>query len=202
MIALLVILLILGILLLTPIRLCIAYSQQTVQINARIGWIRLHIFPKEKKSALKENAKPKKKKRKYWTDKKTIFSKQRISEKLQLLKTGLHAARLFLGQIAIDDISLRLTVAGTDASKTALLYGRLSAIFGAIHALLDRYLNLKSCDMHIGVDFYQEKIQAEGYAVFSFLPYSAFGALFCFLFALLRIEMKKKPLNFLSRREL
>lgn len=196
MTALLVILLILGILLLTPVGVRAEYAQEKFRLDVRIGWIRLHILPGKTEDVRGKRRKPvdKKKKPDRKPDEKPEEEKKKkpLSYYLQLVKMGLRAAKIFLKGIAIDSLGLRLTVGGTDASKTALLYGRMSAVSGVLHALLDNFCNLKRYDVCIGVDFYAEKIQAEGHAELSFLLYSVFGAAFCFLFAFSGMKLKEK----------
>ncbi len=196
MTALLVILLILGILLLTPAGLRAGYSSQGVCLDLCFGWIRLHILPrkavkvkeKKKKVSSKKRGKNRKDSRKANPEK----QKPPLSYYFQLAKMGLHAAKIFLKGIAIERLFLRLTVAGPDAAKAALLYGRLCAATGTLHAVADNFFNLKDYDVHIGVDFYAEKIQVEAEAELSFLLYSVFGAAFCFLFAFLKMKLKEK----------
>lgn len=196
MTALLVILLILGILLLTPVGLRAGYASEGVCLDVRFGWIRLHILPRKaaapKGKKKKASSKKKEKNKEDSGEAKPEKPKPQLSYYLALVKMGLRAAKIFLKGIAIDRLFLRLTVAGSDAAKTALLYGRLCAAAGTVHAAADNLFNLKDYDVQIGVDFYAEKLRIEAEAELSFLLYSVFGAAFCFLFAFLKMKLKEK----------
>jgi len=204
--AILVILIFLGILLLSPVGAKVVYAQNVLSLDVRFGWIRVHILPKKAKKAGQD--KPKKKKTKKEKPEKQKSEKEKKPKKkkplsfwLDVVKSAFRSLKIFLRGIVIDTLHADVTVADADASKAALNYGRLCAAAGTLDALLDHCRAVKDYDVHIGVDFFAEKLGIDAEVEVSFLLYSLFGMVFCLAFAFLKLLIINKFNEIKSRRQ-
>ena len=127
---------------------------------ARIGWLKLQVFP------LKQKDKPKKKKPK--KDKKAKegggeaeAGKTPVTEKIGgaldcaqgLLPVLLDAARVFPRKLRVDTLELELTVGAADPGDAALRYGQANALLGTFWYPLTGAFRVKDGSARVRMDF-------------------------------------------------
>lgn len=81
-----------------------------------------------------------------------------LSEILQFLQSLKKPVGKIMKRIKFSHVGVDITAGGEDAAKAALNFGKLNIAVGNALAAVDSLFTLKSIDdVHIGVDFYQEK---------------------------------------------
>lgn len=168
-----VLLWILGVLLALIVLLCltrvgvyVAFSGETLLLDAKLGWFRIHILPgkkldkKQKKGAEKtEETKAEKKKLAF---PKPSFADIREAVSVLWLPLKRALARTLRG-VRIHPLRLSVTLAGgEDPASAAQLYGELHGIVWAVMPGLERLLDIWEPYIHIGVDFDTLETAVEG----------------------------------------
>ena len=168
-----VILWILGVLLALIVLLCVtrvgvhAVFGETLLLDVKIGWFRIHILPakeankkREKKAEDAEETTEKAAKKPQFP--KPSFSDIRgaVSALWPPLKRALDRTQRGL---RIDPLDLNVTLGGSeDPASAARLYGELNAAVWSAMPVLERLLVIPSPHIHIGIDFTESKTKLEG----------------------------------------
>jgi len=146
----------------------VEYSQEGTLALLHIGPISLTIYPK-KKNPKKEEKKAKKKadKKAKKEDKKANKSKKKEAPKLKyggsytdFLEVFPRLAKMLSRlkhRILIKRLIIRLTIAGEDASKTAMNYGYANAGLSALSPVLENNFRVRYYDFKTAVDFIETK---------------------------------------------
>ena len=201
MTAVVIILILLGLLLLTPLGAKVKYSADETRLAVYWGFIKINILPKKEKKKKPEKEKKEKKKKEpkkpsedVKEDKKEKKKKKKrpLSFWLGLAKAGLSSAGIFLRGIAVDKLHAVITVADSDPAKTAINYGRACAVVGSFSEYTDKLRRIKDCDVQVNADFYEDKMKFDVDAEVSFLLYSVFGMAFNFAFQFIKLLIKEK----------
>ena len=74
-----------------------------------------------------------------------------------IIENGIEALKRVRRSLAIDLLILHFKAATPDAARTALLYGRVNAILGALFPIIDSGLNVREREIETSVDFTAEK---------------------------------------------
>ena len=166
-----VILWILGVLLALIVLLCVtrvgvhAVFGETLLLDAKIGWFRIHILPakeankkkKEREKKAEDTAERAEKAAKKPQFPKPSFSDIRdaVSALWPPLKRALDRTRRGL---RIAPLDLSVTLGGLeDPASAAQLYGELNAAVWSAMPVLERLLVIPSPHIHIGIDFVESK---------------------------------------------
>ena len=172
-----VVLWILGVLLALIVLLCVTrvgvhaiFCGETLLLDVKIGWFRIHILPakephKKKESRGKEAEEEKKAEEK--AAKKPSFPKPSFTDIRDAasvlwppLKRALDRTRRGL---RINPLDLSMTLGGSeDPASAAQLYGALNAAVWSAMPVLERLLVIPSPHIHIGIDFTESKTKPEG----------------------------------------
>lgn len=171
-----VILWILGILLALIVLLCVtrvgihAVFGETLLLDAKIGWFRIHILPakepnKKKKERGKETKKAKKPEEK--VEKKSTFPKPSIADIRDVVSTLWPPLKRALDRtrrgLRIDPLDLSVILGGSeDPASAAQMYGELNAVVWSAMPVLERLLVIPSPHIHIGINFNEAKTKLEG----------------------------------------
>lgn len=176
MIVLLMILILFGLLFITPVGAQVIYSADGARISVRAGPLSIPVYPRPEKSE-KQLAKEAKKKAEKETGKKssgassgqktgqkkqTEKSEQPLGGKIEffkeLLGIGLNALACIKRKLIMKDLVLYLTVGGKgdDAAGAALLYGRAWAAVGMLTPVLENTFQIRNRDIQVGIDFMAE----------------------------------------------
>ena len=137
----------------------------------------------------------KKKKRKKEKPKKP---KPTFDELMELVRMALDSLgkplRRVLKRISFSHLSFDAVCGGGDAARAAINYGAMNIALGSVLNLIDQFFTLKAPDdLHIGVDFYQEKTVIKVYVEIR----TTVGAALAFVFSLLGRLIK----NYLGRKQ-
>ena len=170
-----VILWILGVLLALIVLLCVtrvgvhAVFGETLLLDVKIGWFRIHILPakepnKKKKDQGKETEKAKKTEEK---EEKKPFPKPSFADVRDAVSTLWPPLKRALDRtrrgLRIAPLDLSVTLGGLeDPASAAQLYGELYAAVWSAMPVLERLLVIPSPHIHIGIDFMEAKTKLEG----------------------------------------
>ena len=170
-----VILWILGVLLALIVLLCVtrvgvhAVFGETLLLDVKIGWFRIHILPakepdKKKKDRGKETEKAKKTEEK---EEKKPFPKPSFADVRDAVSTLWPPLKRALDRtrrgLRIEPLDLSVTLGGSeDPASAAQLYGELYAAVWSAMPVLERLLVIPSPHIHIGIDFMEAKTKLEG----------------------------------------
>ena len=134
------------------------------------------------------------KKKKKKKPKKPMPSFDELMELLRMVLDSLgKPLKKVLKRISFSHMSFDAVCGGEDAARAAINYGAMNIALGSVLNLIDQFFTLKAPDdLHIGVDFYQEKTVIKVYVEIR----TTVGAALAFVFTLLGRLIK----NYLSRK--
>ena len=152
---------------------------------------------KSKKKSKKDEGDEKDEEGKKKKKKKPKKPKPTFDELMELLRMVLDSLgkplKRILKRITFSHLSFDAVCGGDDAAKAAINYGAMNIALGSALNLIDQLFTLKTPDdLHIGVDFYQEKTVIKLYCEIR----TTVGAALAFVFSLLGRAVK----NYLSRK--
>lgn len=140
----------------------------------------------------KEEESDKKKKKK--KPKKPMPTFDELMELLRMVLDSIgKPLKRILKRVTFSHLSFDAVCGGSDAAKAAINYGAMNIALSAVLNLIDQFFTLKTPDdLHIGVDFYQEKTVIKCYCEVRITV----GSALAFAFSLLGRLIK----NYLGRR--
>ena len=149
----------------------IEYSAAGVEIQLRVGVIRIHIYPRKEKE---DRKKGKKKTAKEESDRpKAGGSLKQLKRYLPLIG---QAAGELKRKIRIDSLDLDLIAGGSDAAGTAMLFGYSNMAIGMLWPIFEQNFHVKEHRFRMAADF-----SAETTTVYAYVTFSArIGQLLCF----------------------
>lgn len=199
------ILLFILILLMSRVTIFVDYDGD-VYLNVKYFGITVYRIPGKKK-AKKKKSKKKKSKEKDEADEESGEKKKKKKKKkkplptfdelMDLLRMVLNSLgkplRKILKRISFSHMSFDAICGGSDAARAAINYGAMNIALSSVLNLIDTFFTLKAPDdLHIGVDFYQEKTVIKVYCEIR----TTVGAALAFVFSLLGRALK----NYLKSR--
>lgn len=206
-----VILLIIALILWFPVRIGIAYGEAGASGWLKVLFWKIPLFPSEKTEEETEQTskqKHRKSKKKSKAGKKDSADEYKPSKKkkktlwewieliLLIAQSGGRIARRFWKGFRINDLSLQMAVAGSDAAQTAITYGRINGAVYTAYPLLSRIITLNRSSIRIVPDFLSEKsrIEASGELFFRVgtLLVALFSGGFYFLKGFLAMSKEQK----------
>jgi len=161
MIALAIIVAVIILIALLRVGVSVEYSGDGVSVKARMGPIRVRVFPAREvspeiaaeraaKKAIKKVAKKEaKKKRKREAPKKPGTAKQFL-EMLPSVKTVLSRLRR---RLLIKKLTIHYTAAGDDPYNTAMLFGAANVVFETVVPMLEKSFRIRRRDLRADVNF-------------------------------------------------
>lgn len=190
-------------LLFVPVRTRLRYDGR-LNLWCGLGPVSAHIFPfkKKKKSPAKQKRqKPKEKKRE--KQKKPPRPKQKLTLELatEYARLGTRALKMMRCRLVISRLICHLTIAGEDAAKTALLYGRISAAVSSVFPLLKDGFRLKKTDIAVNADFEKTKPEALVDVTVSACPFRLLTAAVVLLIQFLKIRRASQPQTQTTQQE-
>ena len=144
------------------------FAQDGLTVRARLGWIKIKVFPLPKKEGGNQKKKKKKGKTKPAQDSETNQKEEKkakaqkpIGEKIggaldlvkQFLPLALEAAGCFWRKLVMDELELCLTVGGSDPADTAMLYGQANAALAALWEPITNAFHVKDGHAQVRIDF-------------------------------------------------
>lgn len=152
----------------------VEYTCDGLSVRARLGPLRLKVFPrppraKKEKKPKKEQKPQKVKKTAPPPEEKSV--KEKVGGALELVQAflplALEAAGCFWKRLVVDELELCLTVGSADPADAAMLYGQANAALGALWQPLTQAFHVKNGRGHVQVDFQAEQSTLYGKAALS-----------------------------------
>ena len=130
------------------------YTGEGLTVRARLGAVRVKVFPLPKRE--KKEKKPKKKKPPKEKKHKEGKAKAKGGALIlvqEFVPLALEAAGCFWRRLVVDELELLLIVGSTDPADAAMLYGQANAALGAMWEPLTRAFHVKKGRAGVRVDF-------------------------------------------------
>ena len=124
----------------------VEYSDEGLTAKAHAGPISITLYPMEEKADKKE--KKKKPKEKDKAGQPGVFSQ--LKSMLPAIKKALSRLRR---KLLIKELTIYFLAAGEDPAQAAMMFGGVSAGYGAVTALLENNFRIKKRDLRANVDF-------------------------------------------------
>ena len=199
------ILLFLLILLMIRLTVIVDYDKD-IYLRVKVFGITIYKKPGKEKASKKKKRKSKKKKqdesdeaedgkkKKKKKPKKPLPSFDELMELLRMALDSLgRPLKKVLKRISFSHLYFDAVCGGEDAAKAAIHYGAMNFALSSVLNLIDQFFTLKTPDdLHIGVDFYQDKTVIKVYCEIRMTV----GSSLAFVFSLLGRLIK----NYLSRK--
>ncbi|MBE6991021.1 MAG: DUF2953 domain-containing protein [Ruminococcaceae bacterium] len=163
MIALCIIFAILVIIALTPVGVKAKYDENGPAVWAKIGLIRVKLYPITRKEKTKEK-KPEKKKETQEMPQQKAAKGGNLDLIKQILPHGLTAVKRFFKGLGIDKLTVYFQVADEDPAKAAMQYGYGWAAIGIITGLIENAFTVRNRDLQVFVNF-EENAQKRIYVL-------------------------------------
>ena len=156
---------------LIPADLLVKYDHEKLYAQAKIGPVRLSLYPPKPKDEAKEFRKREKKRKKQEKAKKkkqkksgaaAAPEKKKKKFSRDMIKPLLRAAKDLLGglrrKLIVRNLTLHVTYGGEDAAEAAINYGRAWAMIGCIMPILENTFRLQKRDVDARLDYDLKKM--------------------------------------------
>ena len=148
------------------------YTQDGLTVRARLGALRIKVFPLPKKEKKPKKKKPEKKPQ---NPTKPKGKEKTAQEKLEwildlaqeFVPLALEAAGCFWHRLVVDRLELCLTIGSSDPADTAMLYGQANAALGVIWQPLTQAFHVREGRAHVQVDFEAQTVSLTGQTALS-----------------------------------
>ena len=139
-----------------PLGVRIRYDCDGIAVTVLAGPVRILVFPRPKKEK-KRKEKPKPEKKKTAPSEKEPPKKEKaggsLTDFLPLVKLALELLNCFRRKLRVDNLRLKLVLAGDDPCDLAVNYGRAWAALGNLLPRLERVLVIRKRDLNVECDF-------------------------------------------------
>ena len=139
-----------------PLGVRIRYDCDGIAVTVLAGPVRILVFPRTKKEK-KKKEKPKPEKKKTAPSEKEPSKKEKaggsLTDFLPLVKLALELLNCFRRKLRVDNLRLKLVLAGDDPCDLAVNYGRAWAALGNLLPRLERVLVIRKRDLNVECDF-------------------------------------------------
>lgn len=139
-----------------PLGVRIRYDCDGIAVKVLAGPVRILVFPRPKKEK-KKKEKPKPEKKKTAPSEKEPPKKEKaggsLTDFLPLVKLALELLNDFRRKLRVDNLRLKLVLAGDDPCDLAVNYGRAWAALGNLLPRLERVLVIRKRDLNVECDF-------------------------------------------------
>lgn len=194
-------------LLLTPIRLRAGYSAEKFTLYLGILFFRLNLSPdhlseptrrkKDKPSKAKKKEQPPKQKKQTDADRE---KPDMLKELLPLIRASGRAVRRIGRRLILYDIEIYGSIGSEDAHKTALLYGRVSAVVPLLISILNELCVVRTPTVRLAPDFTRGKSMWDISLALRIQPVTLLGAGISLLIAYLK-HTRKQPAQGQKKRK-
>ena len=139
-----------------PLGVRIRYDCDGIAVMVLAGPVRILVFPRPKKEK-KKKEKPKPEKKKTAPSEKEPPKKEKaggsLTDFLPLVKLALELLNCFRRKLRVDNLRLKLVLAGDDPCDLAVNYVRAWAALGNLLPRLERVLVIRKRDLNVECDF-------------------------------------------------
>ncbi len=138
-----------------PLGILVCYEKQPL-VKVIVGFIRLTVFPLPKwmKRQKKENAeKPPQQSKVISAEKNPEHASREFADFIPFIQLGIDFMNAFRRKLRIQQLNVKVIMAGDDPCDLAVNYGRAWAAAGNLISLLERVFVIKKRDIEMECDF-------------------------------------------------
>lgn len=164
MVALAVIFLILFLIAMIPLKARAQYTEGQLSVSCYVWLFKISIYPKRNKSEKSKKTKEKKRKDEAETEESAKPEKEK-KDIPGLIKALIHPALDTLSRLRrklLIDIEAHIVLGTDDPCESALSYGKLTAIIGAVTPLVDNAFRIGKRNITTGINFESQRTVFEG----------------------------------------
>lgn len=179
LIILTILIIMLAIALLLVVGIDVEFSQGTLAVRMKIGWITKEIIPnsnrekKPKKSSKSERVVEKSKKK---------LDKKLISDGFWAV---LHMLRRFRRKLSIDLFKFHYIAASEEPSRTAVQFGAVHASLGMLLPVIQRAVHIRKKDIAVSFSYVKQSPEISLHVIAGFAVWEILFIVFAFLFEIL-----------------
>lgn len=143
-----------------PLGVSVRYNADGPYVGLILGFYKLQIIPKAKKTDKKEKPKKKAQPKQTTPQAQTPASSEKggsITDFLPLLRLVFDLLIDFRRKLRVRTLEMKVTLAGGDPCDLAVNYGRAWAALGNLDPQLDRFFIIQKKDMQVQCDFEADK---------------------------------------------
>lgn len=137
-----------------PIGVRLSYDESGGVVWLKMGFIKIKLYPREAKA---QNAKQSQKNSNKSKNSEKKTKGGNLTEFLPIARIVFDFLSDFRKRLWVQNLYLRLTLAGDDPCDLAVHYGEAWAALGNLFPVLERYVKIKKRDLHVDCDFSAEK---------------------------------------------
>ena len=160
---LLIVLLCLVLIALIPLGICAQYGQQGTQAWIIIGPFRFLVFPRLRRKKKQRQVGNSTKKEGFESHARVKKKRQKSTDFFPIVRLVLDFLIDFRRKLRINELRLKVILAGGDPCDLSLNYGRAWAALGNIMPQLDRYFVIKKRELEVECDYIAESTAISGY---------------------------------------
>lgn len=166
MVALAVIFLILFLIAMIPLKARAQYTEGQLSVSCYVWLFKISIYPKRNKSEKSKKTKEKKPKDEAETETEESAKPEKEKKDIPgLIKALIHPALDTLSRLRrklLIDIEAHIVLGTDDPCESALSYGKLTAIIGAVTPLVDNAFRIGKRNITTGINFESQRTVFEG----------------------------------------
>lgn len=148
---------------LIPLGVCAQYCQQGAQMWIVIGPFRFSVFPGAKRKKRSKPSGNSVKKDGFESHAQVKKKERTITDYFPIVRLVLDFLIDFRRKLIINDLQLKVILAGDDPCDLSLNYGRAWAALGNVMPQLERYFTIKKSELEIECDYVSESTLISGY---------------------------------------
>lgn len=140
-----------------PVGVRLIYQKEGAFCSLLFGWIKIRLYPKDKR--VKKHKKTKKSKKKPLASKEKKQESGSWKDFIPLVKIGIDFLGKLRRKIRVKHLELNLVMAGDDPCDLALNYGRAWAGVGNVMPLLEQAFVIKKRNIQVQCDFTADEMK-------------------------------------------
>lgn len=137
------------------------YHSEGLRAEARVGPVRLALYPVKKKKRSRKPA-PKRAKRPKTAPSASVRVGGAVKPLMKLLPLAIEAGGQFRKKLCVDVLRLEVTAGAADPADAAMIYGRTQAALGAVWGPLNQAFHIRDGRAGVRIDFDSEKTTVYG----------------------------------------
>lgn len=160
---LLIVLLCLVLIAMIPLGACLRYGQQGTYAWIVTGPFRFQVYPTNKRRSKRKSAGRTKKKDGFESHARVNKKNRKLSVFLPLVRLILDFLTDFRSKLRINDLQLKVILAGDDPCDLSIHYGRAWAALGNLMPYLERFFVIKKRNLEVECDYTADSTQINAY---------------------------------------